>query len=484
MLPSIEELNSFIGDCAARMEALATSLPEERSAFNDAETAELDQLDAWVDEARALVARVEKIERAKQHAGAQVPGFYAPNINTRQSDDPFDLRTIPFNASRGELRGRVDQALERMVEVPDSVRTNTSDLVRRIDNARGDLARHVLSTGSEAYRSGWQKMIAGVPELLNDSERQALADSRAASLTGNAGGYAIPTPLDPTIISTRDQSTNPFRRISTIKTTIVDEWNGVSSAGMTASFDAEAAQVSDDAPTLAQPSITTRKAQAFAPVSIEAAQDWAAIEQELRAMFQEAKDDLEGQKFVNGASGSNEPIGIVTALDGTSSELTPTTGETFALADVYKVLNNLPAKYRTAILDGSVSTNRASWLADLPTYNSIRQFDTNGGAALWTTLGNGTPDRLLGYPTYEASALRSTADINTAATADNFILLLGDFRYYYIVDRVGMSIEYIPHLFGANYRPTGQRGWYAYWRVGADSVNDDAFRVMNVVTAA
>ena len=238
------------------------------------------------------------------------------------------------------------------------------------------------------------------------------------------------------------------------------------------------------APTLAQPSITPRKAQAFVPASIEISQDWAAIEADLRAMFQEAKDDLEASKFVNGASGSNEPIGIVTALDGTSSFQSPATAETFVIGDVYKVINNLPAKYRTAMLDGSVQTNRASWIADISTYNSIRQFDTSGGAGLWTTLGNGTPDRLLGYPVYEASAMRGTVDINTAATADNFILVLGDFRNYVIVDRVGMSIEYIPHLFGANGRPTGQRGWYAYWRVGADSVNDDAFRTLNVVTAA
>lgn len=484
MLPTIEELRSFVGDCAARMEALATSLPEERSQFDDDERAELDQLDAWVDEARALIERVEKIERAKQSAGAQVPGFYAPNVNTKTGEDPFDLRTLPFTASRTELRGRVEHAMERAVEMPDSAKENTVALVRRVDNLRGDLARHVIVTSSEAYRSGWQKMISGAEYLLTDGEKVALNESRAASLTGNAGGYAIPTPLDPTIISTRDQSTNPFRRISTIRQTLVDEWNGVSSAGMTASFDAEATQVSDDAPTLAQPSITTRKAQAFAPISIEASQDWASSESDLREMFQEAKDDLEAIKFVSGASGSNEPIGITTALDGSSSEVAPTTAETFALADVYKVLNALPAKYRLAVLDGSVTTSRASWIGDGATYNQIRQFDTAGAASLWTTLGNGTPERLVGHPVYEASAMSASTAINAAATADNFILVVGDFRYYVIVDRIGMSVEYIPHLFGANGRPTGQRGWYAYWRVGADSVNDDAFRMLSIPTTA
>jgi predicted phage gp36 major capsid-like protein len=43
-----------------------------------------------------------------------------------------------------------------------------------------------------------------------------------------------------------------------------------------------------------------------------------------------------------------------------------------------------------------------------------------------------------------------------------------------------MSIEFLPQLMGANGRPKGQRGWYAWYRVGADSVNDAAFRMLNV----
>ena len=44
--------------------------------------------------------------------------------------------------------------------------------------------------------------------------------------------------------------------------------------------------------------------------------------------------------------------------------------------------------------------------------------------------------------------------------------------------RPGMNVEFVPHLFttGSN-RPSGQRGLYAWWRVGADSVNDLAFRL-------
>jgi hypothetical protein len=40
-----------------------------------------------------------------------------------------------------------------------------------------------------------------------------------------------------------------------------------------------------------------------------------------------------------------------------------------------------------------------------------------------------------------------------------------------IADRVGMTAELIPHLFGATNRfPTGQRGLYVYWRTDANVV--------------
>ena len=74
--------------------------------------------------------------------------------------------------------------------------------------------------------------------------------------------------------------------------------------------------------------------------------------------------------------------------------------------------------------------------------------------------------------------------INAAATEDNFVLAFGNFDNYVIADRVGMSIEFIPHLFGGNQRPTGQRGWYAYYRVGANVVDPGAFKVLNVATTA
>jgi HK97 family phage major capsid protein len=66
------------------------------------------------------------------------------------------------------------------------------------------------------------------------------------------------------------------------------------------------------------------------------------------------------------------------------------------------------------------------------------------------------------------------------AAQNNRIAVVGDFSNYVIADRIGLTVEFIPHLFGTtNGRPKGQRGWFAYYRTGADSVNDAGFRMLN-----
>lgn len=435
---------------------------------------------------RTTEAELQRYADLDQTATQSTPlPAFAPAVPAvNRADDPFDLSTLSAFATRADVHGRALSAIERSVEVPGPVKEAATLTLQRYDNELGLVARHILVTGSEAYRAAWRKTVTGNADLMTDTERTAMAAARAMSLTTGYGGDAVPFTLDPTIISTQSTTTNPIRRIATVKTTLSDAWNGVTSGGVSAAFAAEGAEVTDGSPTTAPKPINVHKAHAFAFSSIELTQDWASQEAELRAMFAEAKDDLEAIKFTTGAGdGSKEPYGFITRLDGSASEVAPSTLETFAVADLYKVEEALPAKYRLATMDGDTQSNRASWQANRAIYNKVRQFGTSDSHALWERIGAGLPPRLLGYPAYENSAMDGAW--NVAATADNHILTLGDFRYYYIVDRLGMTIEFIPHMFGtANNLPTGQRGWYCYWRVGGDVAVIDAFRQLNLATTA
>ena len=71
----------------------------------------------------------------------------------------------------------------------------------------------------------------------------------------------------------------------------------------------------------------------------------------------------------------------------------------------------------------------------------------------------------------------------TGTTGTVNLVVLGDFQNYLIAQRAGMSIETVQHLVDVTYnRPTGNRGFYAWARVGADSVNDNAFALLKNAT--
>lgn len=467
-------LRDGIAYVAAVIERIGETAKTEQRSRTDAEKADVDAGVSYIRDAHAQLEQLAEVRRLADTAGTTPGEFRAEPVNVNKNADPFDLDTVnPWD--KAGLRARALTAIEKVTALDHGKRGAATDVIGRAIDPSGEIPLRVILTGNDAYRAAFGKVMAGRAHALTAQESMLL--ERAAGLTGNAGGFAVPFTLDPTIILTNDGAANPFRRICRTVQITTDEWNGVSSAGVTASWDGEAGEVSDDAPTLAQPSIPVHKAQAFVPFSIEIGMDWPNMEAQVLPLFADAKDRLEVVAFTTG-DGSSKPTGIVNELDGTSSELTETTSETFTLADVYKVLNNLAPRYR-------LSAEQATWMAHLGTMNAIRQFDTSGGGGLWTTLGGGTPDRLLGYRILENSAMDDSTTINAGATEDNFILILGDFSNYVIVDRVGLNVELIPHLFAtANNRPSGQRGLYAWWRVGAESVNDAAFKVMNVNTTA
>jgi predicted phage gp36 major capsid-like protein len=70
-------------------------------------------------------------------------------------------------------------------------------------------------------------------------------------------------------------------------------------------------------------------------------------------------------------------------------------------------------------------------------------------------------------------------DSTTSTSATIGLAVVGDFSNYVIARRGGMSVELVPTLFDVtNNRPTGQRGWFAYSRIGGNSANHLGFRLL------
>lgn len=439
-------------------------LTEEQTARFAALEAETNLLVTERSELDSKIEQRAKVEKLAEEPLNRVPGGSDPNGPGRTAD-PYaaDARWMP----PAEARARALDAVEKLPvdTADDAVREQLTHQLERNDDKSGTIARRVLLTSSRDYSEAFVKAITGRHYAFTQGE--AAAFERAMSLTDAAGGYAVPAPIDPTLILTGAGSTNPFRQISNVKTITTEAWKGVSAGAVSASWDGEAAEVGDDTPTFAGPSITTYKAQAFVPASVEIVGDYPSLALDLVELFKEAKDDLEATAFATG-TGSSQPTGIVTAVILTAGSIvSATTDNSFGAVDVYALLADLPAKHR----------QRASFVSELATINLMRQFATaDNYHAFITDMTGDTPAKLLGKPLYESSAMDGAI-----GTGDDYVLVYGDFRNYVIADRVGFQVEYIPHLFATgNNRPNGQRGWYTWWRVGADSVNDDAFRILKV----
>lgn len=484
-----------------RLEEIATEVQRlaEKAERTPEDETYLDQLRSEFDEVDAHRAKLEadaenarmqrvteslrnrRVEQAVPGAATSGRGDYdrdsilePDSVESHRFRNPWDLSEVrtfgraPEELAR-EYHARALSAVEKMPVASDDVRQAATELVEKWDDEDGNLARLCLTISSPEYVRAWSKMAKDPARFtLDEDERRALETSRqiqrAMSLTDANGGYLVPFQLDPTVILTSSGSYNEIRQIARQVVATGDVWNGVSAGAVSWSFDAEAAEVSDDAPTFAGPAITIRTARGFVPISLEARMDGANVAQEVATLLAEGKDDLEAVKFITGVAASNEPIGIVTALTGTASVVTSTTTDTFAVADSRRLIEALPARHR----------RRAAWLANNLYYGLIRGAATNGTE--WESLAGDRPDRLHGKPVYEAEAMDGTV----TALADNYVAIVGDFSKYVIADRVGMTVDFIPHLFGSNQRPTGQSGWFAYYRVGAASVDDNAFRMLNI----
>jgi HK97 family phage major capsid protein len=455
------------------------TLPGDEKARWNSLNEEYEQVEAKIKELEARYRRLEELAENPENREDSVPSFQTPRPGVTRGGDIWDLTTVRSAVSSpdqiaDELRDRARRGIE-MLSFPHE-RANREDVQGHIErllshsqeSIPGETARHIVACGSPLYQRAFGKVLFGRP--LNHDE------TRALSLAGAGGGYAVPVTLDPTIIPTSNSVVNPARALARIETiTGSNTWNGVSSGAITASRVAEATAATDNTPTLAQPTATVSKAHAFVPFSVEIEEDWTGMQTEIASLLQDAKDDEEGAAFVIGAGSGVNPQGFVT---GTTATVAAATGLTVTAANLYALEAALPPRFRP----------NESFVANRGIYNVVRAIDSAGGAALWLYVSQGlvtqapTPGNtgatLLGRGAWEASAMQATV-VNATK-----IMIVGDFRYFLIVDRIGLHIEVIPHLFGAaqGNLPTGQRGFYCWWRNTSRVLSASAFVALTGTT--
>jgi HK97 family phage major capsid protein len=448
---------------------------------SDAALDSIPELEAELADAVEYEDRVEVARSAAARPGGTEPGDQRPTEIQRRrpagpevklATDPFEiLRSSTHHMGEKEIvRALADANLKAMEdkEMPSGYEDSFKTFIKR-HGKDVSWAKNMLARQRPEYSEAWEKAMTGQEMLLSDVERSAIAVG-----TNTAGGYLVPTHLDPTLILTNSGASNVIRGMSRVVTLTggANKWNGVTTAGSTASWDAELTEVSDDTPPVAPAQIPVYSAKSLIMASIESFEDITGLASDVQMLLADSKDRLEAVAHATG-TGSGQPTGIVTALAGNGSVLVSlTTGATIVLADLQAVWRALGVRWR----------GKGTWLMNPLFHGSIQALGTALSASYSTDITQPYTDRLLGRPLMESDEMPS---LQQTTTVDP-ILVYGDFSNFVIVDKPGStSVEFIPHFFNtSNNLPDGRRGWYMHFRNGSDSVNDLAFRLLNDKTTA
>jgi HK97 family phage major capsid protein len=472
-MPSIDEMRAGVEWVKAELRAIDAAAGD---APLDADTQpRFDEGLSYVRDTEAAIAKVE--ERQEQRAAlaervstgsAERVSYRAESFNVNTRTNPFDLSDVPHGEARSsELRARALDVIEKHVPgyMPDSVRegaTRTAEK-RSTRSYDADLVNAaIVETTSPEYIRAFEAHVR------NPQAPHHLGEFRAAmSLTAANGGVLVPQFLDPTIVLTNAGTQNDVRRISGQASITVDQWDGVTSAGVTAEWLAENTEAADATPTFVAPTISVHKEAAFLFGSYEVLADSGF--DEVGVLIADAFDRHEADALING-TGVGRPFGLITRLSGTGPVVNGLSGAggaaTLVGDDVYALDDALGARWR----------RNASFLSSRKIYNELRA-KTDARTNFWQSFGGGVPAELIGYSTYHAEEMDQTI----VSGSNDYVLLLGDFKAgYKIVDRVGTSVQFIPVLFGANQRPTAQAGWFAHRRVGADVITSNAFKLLRL----
>jgi HK97 family phage major capsid protein len=486
---TVEQLRALRDLLGAELRTLHTTIGDGEP--TDAQRSTWETLDAEVEAVPALLETAERAEREaaeREQRAARFADFrrsgggpqFTPNRGATFDGDVITMRDA-------EVRTRAQRVLdntrdEGQAHLTDDQRSYVQMLLRQHNkDLNGALiARSMLLTENEHYRSAWMKLISrATPVLTPEESRAYLAyeEFRAMNIgTDASGGFGVPVLIDPTIILTGQGTPNDILDLARVEVITTDTWRGVSSAGMRWKFRAEAAAATDGSPTLAQPTVVAHRVDGYIPYSFEVGMDYPGFAGEMARLLEEGYRETLAEHFTTG-TGTDQPFGIVTALDAnTNSEVATATAGTIAAADIYGLWAALPQRFRRGRF---ANPNQVAWMSDTTVMNAIRQLgtvDPNFTVGL-DAEGIG---RMFNRRYFENDYMANAVSGTTAAN----LLIVGDWKNYVVAQRAGMAVETVQHVIDTTTgTPTGQRAWFAWARVGADSINDLAFRMLQNKTS-
>lgn len=269
-----------------------------------------------------------------------------------------------------------------------------------------------------------------------------------------SGGYLVPEAYETELIKALEEI-NIMRTLATVRMTDTLSKIPIRTGKPVAQWLGEKGTFAETDMDFGQYTMDAYKGGCLVKVSNELLSDsFASIEAELREGFQLAQGDLEEAAFVAG-DGHEKPRGVI--LDAQTG-VTAAAVDEVAADEIIELKYSLKKPYR----------KRARWLMNDTTVLAIAMLKDGNGQYIWRAgLQAGEPDVLLGSP------LETSSDMPELATG-NSTILYGDFSYYRVQDRAGISIQKLVEL----YAETDQVGFIMKFRTDGRLMLPEAVKAL------
>ena len=343
--------------------------------------------------------------------------------------------------------------------------------------AREEYAKE-LEAKAPAWKGGFN--LKGVTQLglKNDDKRSFFhwlrtGDEGAVKAalqegTASEGGYLVPDDFYATIIERRDNQAWTRQAGVTVIQTSRDIINVPTQTSSNAKFAvaAEEASYSEVEPTVGQVAIQVHKFTKLVKVSEELLEDEAANLDAFLANQIAAGMALTEGYYVAVGSGTNQPYGITQYASGTIEHYAASSAAEIQIADdLMPMFYGLNSFYR----------GRSSWVMNQSIEGYLRAMrDANN----WIlspqapgTAGVAVPG-IFSRPVYNEDGVTGTTS-GVPVTATHHIIL-GDFSFYAVVERAGLTVVRNPWL----YQATGQVGIFCRYRLGGAVLQGEAFGLL------
>jgi HK97 family phage major capsid protein len=255
--------------------------------------------------------------------------------------------------------------------------------------------------------------------------------------TDGAGGFFVPEDFRTTLIHDPGAPGGQIRPKCTVYTTSLKDGYMPSIQSVTWAAIAEEAAYGDNTPTTGQVSFNVKKSGGQVLYSAELLEDAAFGLPAITAqIFNEARGRFEDQKIIAG-DGTNEPEGLRTALDVSADTYSTLFASTTAVVavDMIKVYWSLPAQFR----DGGTWYTSSTFMQQLMSIGATAAGIHFGGGADNVDLTVTPMGQLMGAPIVLFDG--TGWDDATAIAQDELFGVFGNFRNYYLIDRIGMSLR-------------------------------------------